>query len=279
MQYNNLDDLPYSIRRRLGAPSSPSPSHYSLVSNTPSTGPHNPHNRQVMSLNFHPNQTYRQLWWSFLLVSSIAQVCLGLCCKMFPVAHKCFRRIARSLRLVWNRWQAHCKSSRFFVEQLREQSAEQSRMMRQRLEEQHRINGTLDSRVHALENSTIIQTGAVMAATMEQLDGKHLEERVDTLEGQARRAQSTSADLERMLAMATQEADGGSANETLVRMLRDQMEQILLTTDQVSARVDAELVTLTQRVEAVAKSYAGRRTTCRVNGAMPGATSGRASRY
>ncbi|CAE7571106.1 TY1B-NL2 [Symbiodinium natans] len=93
---------------------------------------------------------------------------------------------------------------------------------------------------------------------MEQLDGKHLEERVDTLEGQARRAQSTSADLERMLAMATQEADGGSANETLVRMLRDQMEQILLTTDQVSARVDAELVTLTQRVEAVAKSYAGR---------------------
>ena len=75
---------------------------------------------------------------------------------------------------------------------------------------------------------------------------------MDTLEGQARRTQSTSADLERMLAKAAQEAEGGNANETLVRMLRDQMEQVLLTTDQVSARVDAELATLTQRVEAVA---------------------------
>ena len=145
-----------------------------------------------------------------------------------------------------------------FMEQLREQSAEQSRVIRQRLEEQHSINGTLDSRVHALENSTIMQTGAVMAATMEQLDGKfselarHLAERVDTLEGQARRTQSNSADLERMLAKATQEAEDGSSNETLVRMLRERMDQILLTTDQVSARVDAELATLTQRVEAVA---------------------------
>ena len=48
MQYSNLDDLPYSIRQRLGAPSSPNPSHYSLVPNTPPTGPHNPYNRQKL---------------------------------------------------------------------------------------------------------------------------------------------------------------------------------------------------------------------------------------
>ena len=45
MEYNSLDDLPISIRRNLG---SPAPTHYSVVTNTPSP---NPHNRQVMSPN------------------------------------------------------------------------------------------------------------------------------------------------------------------------------------------------------------------------------------
>ena len=48
--YNSLDDLPLQFRRNVG---SPTPTHYSRVSNMSSPGPLTPHNLQHLSVLLH----------------------------------------------------------------------------------------------------------------------------------------------------------------------------------------------------------------------------------
>ncbi|CAE7317713.1 GIP [Symbiodinium sp. CCMP2592] len=154
------------------------------------------------------------------------------------------------------------------LEQLREQTVGEIRMVQQRLEAQSSISDSLSSRVQQLEGTTTLQAEAIAAAKFEQLHGKfeqlaeHLDRRVNSLEDQMQRAQLVSSHLQTSLERAVKDAEESGQETDLVSRIQTHMVETLQRTEALSSHVESELRLLHERVGEVAEKAVVDSQTC-----------------